>query len=176
MFLKEEDTHLSISSVIWGIFFILLGCLLVADRIFNLDLFNAYRFWPTFVIIPGLIFEIAYFVTKKAPGILVPGGILTVLGILFYFESFTDWSFSEYTWPIYLLAVAIGLFQFYLFSGKNKGVLIPVFILTTIAVIAFACMFLNLTSQMYNSGIIIGVIFIALGIFALYKGATAKNR
>ena len=176
MFLKEEDTHLSISSVIWGIFFILLGCLLVADRIFNLDLFNAYRFWPTFVIIPGLIFEIAYFVTKKAPGILVPGGILTVLGILFYFESFTDWSFSEYTWPIYLLAVAIGLFQFYLFSGKNKGVLIPVFILATIAVIAFACMFLNLTSQMYNSGIIIGVIFIALGIFALYKGATAKNR
>ncbi|MBC8061516.1 MAG: hypothetical protein H7Y18_12745 [Clostridiaceae bacterium] len=175
MFIKEEGKSLNIFSMIWGLFFILLGCLLVVNRIFNLDLFNAYRFWPTFVIIPGLIFEIAYFVTKKAPGILVPGGILTVLGILFYFESFTYWNFSEYTWPIYLLAVAIGLFQLYLFSGRSKGLLIPVFILTTIAIIAFVCMFLNVASQMYNSGIIIGVIFITLGIFALYKGVTTKK-
>lgn len=176
MFIKEENTNLSFSSIFLGIFFILLGCLLVTDRIFNLDLFSAYRFWPTFVIIPGLLFETTYFTTKKAPGILVPGGILTILGILFYFESFTNWSFSQYTWPIYLLSVAIGLFQFYLFSGRNKGLLIPVFILTTIAIIAFACMFLNLASQMYNSGIIIGVIFIALGILALYKGHTPKNK
>ena len=176
MFIKEKTTHLSIGSTIWGIFFILLGCLLVADRFFNLDLFNAERFWPIFVLIPGLIFEISYFITRKAPGVLVPGGILTVLGILFYFESFTDWRFAEYTWPIYLLAVAIGLFQLYLFSGRNKGLLIPIFILTTIAAISFVCMFLNLASQMYNSGIILGVIFIVLGIFALYKGSSSKSR
>jgi len=176
MFNKEDSTRLSIGSVIWGMLFILLGCSLVADRIFDLDLFNAYKFWPTFVIVPGLIFEFSYFATKKAPGILVPGGILTVLGILFYFESFTYWSYSEYTWPIYLLAVAIGLFQLYLFSGRNKGILVPVFILTTIAGIAFACMFLNLASQSYNLGIIGGVLFIALGVFALYKGTTSKNK
>jgi len=176
MDIKEKDTHLSIANTFWGLLFIILGCLLVTDRIFNLHLFSAYRFWPIFVITPGLIFEVAYFVTKKAPGILVPGGILTVLGILFYFESFTDWVFAAYTWPIYLLAVAIGLFQFYWFSGRNKGILVPVVILTTIVAVAFACMFLNLTSQIYNSGLITGVIFIALGIFALYRGIVTKNR
>ena len=51
MFVKEKDTQLNIGSVIWGIFFIVLGCLLVADKIFKLDLFSPYRFWPIFVIL-----------------------------------------------------------------------------------------------------------------------------
>ena len=35
----------------------------------------------------------------------MPGGILTIIGTLFFFETFTKWNFAEYTWPVYPLAV-----------------------------------------------------------------------
>ncbi len=63
------------------------------------------------MLVPGLSFEVAYFTNRKGPGMLVPGGLLTTLGLLFLFEEITRWQFSAYTWPIYTLAVAIGLFQ-----------------------------------------------------------------
>ena len=39
---------------------------------------------------PRTYFEMNYFQTRKNPGQLVPGGILTVIGLLFCFEILTD--------------------------------------------------------------------------------------
>lgn len=111
---------------LWGIFLIFIGIILLADKIFNIGFFDAVNFWPIFVLIPGLIFEISYFASGRNPGLLVPGGILTTIGLLFFFEAFTNWNYSEYTWPVYPLSVSIGLFQLYLFGGRPTGLLIPV--------------------------------------------------
>jgi hypothetical protein len=35
-------------------------------------------------------------------------------------------SYSGVTWPVYLLATAFGLFELWLFGGKEKALLIPV--------------------------------------------------
>jgi hypothetical protein len=67
---------------------------------------------------------------KQNAGLLVPGGILFVLSILFMFEEMTGWYFSGFTWPIYLFAVAFGLFELWLFGGHKFGLLIPIFILS----------------------------------------------
>jgi hypothetical protein len=61
--------------------------------------------WPFFLIGPGLGFFLMYFFGKKEQGLLVPGYILTGLGVLFLFI------FAEgmYLWP--LLLIALGIFM-----------------------------------------------------------------
>jgi hypothetical protein len=88
----------------WGAILILLGVLGLLDGLLNLNLLTMGNFWPAIILGIGFIFEYGYFSDKKNPGLLVPGGIMTVLGLLFFFETFTDWNFSEYTWPIYIPA------------------------------------------------------------------------
>jgi hypothetical protein len=155
----------------WGILLVIIGVLAIANRYFDLRIFSMSTFWPLFVLIPGLIFETSYFATRRNPGLLVPGGILTTIGLLFFFETFTWWHFSEYTWPVYPLAVAIGLFQLYLFTGRNRGLLVPVFILTTVSLIAFLSMFFHNVFGWLNSGYIAPIIFILIGLFIIVGGS-----
>lgn len=160
------------NNLFWGLIFIIIGLALLGSRIFNYDinLFKWRYWWPLFVLLPGLSFEFGYFTSRSNAGVLVPGGILTVIGSLFFFETFTGWRFSGYTWPVYLLAVAFGLFQLYLFSKeKNTGLLVPVFILTIIPAIAFSGMFIDGLSNIISSNVIFGAVFIVLGLSIFYK-------
>jgi len=95
------------------------------------------RFWPLFILIPGLIFHYSFFTGKMTDaGLLVPGGILLVTGITCQLSMlFGLWG---YLWPGFILAVAVGLFELYIFGTREKGLLIPVFILGGLAVIFFA--------------------------------------
>lgn len=112
-----------------GLLLILIGGFSLITYIFHLNNELIHHLWFLCVLIPGLYFEMNYFQTRKNPGQLVPGGILTVIGLLFCFEILTRWDYSNYTWPIYLLAVAFGLFQLYLYDHQDKGLLIPITIL-----------------------------------------------
>jgi hypothetical protein len=152
-----------------GIILILIGVGAILKSVFNIHLFTISQLWPIFVLIPGLSFEVGYFSRGKEPGLLVPGGMLTTIGTLFFFETFTNWHFAKYTWPVYPLAVAIGLFQLYLFGGRKRGLLVPVFILTTVSVIAFATMLFGNIFYWINTSLIIPVIFIISGVYMLIK-------
>lgn len=135
------------STMLIGLVLILIG---VAYLLRNLGIFEIYfdifdlgfifsRFWPLFLIIPGLIFHFSYF-TAKTPdaGLLVPGGILLVMGFTCQISMLFDvWG---YMWPGFILAVAVGLFELYLFGTREKGLLIPVFILGGLSLIFFSVM------------------------------------
>lgn len=132
-------------TVIVGLVLILIG---IAFLLRNFGIFEIYfdifdigflfsRFWPMFLIIPGLIFHYSFFTAKtQDAGLLVPGGILLVMGLTCQISMiFSAWS---YMWPGFILAVAVGLFELYLFGAKEKGLLIPVFILGGLSLIFFA--------------------------------------
>ncbi len=158
-----------------GIILIIIGVAAILNNIFNIRFFTMSQLWPMFVLIPGLSFEAAYFSRGREPGLLVPGGILTTIGTLFFFETFTNWHFAEYTWPIYLLAVAIGLFQLYLFGGRKRGLLVPVFILTAISVIAFVTMLVGNVFYWVNTSLIIPIIFISMGVYILVENFSKQK-
>lgn len=158
-----------------GILLIAMGCVLLANRVFNIELFSMSNFWPIFVLIPGLVFEFSYFASKRNPGLLVPGGILTTYGILFFFETFTNWSFSEYTWPIYPMGVGIGLFQLYLHE-RHWGLLIPVFILFAVSITAFVCMLLGNILSWVNYSLVVPIVLIIGGIFILFRSYFIKPK
>ncbi len=132
-------------TMIIGLILILIGVLYLLS---NFGIFEIYfdifdigflfsNFWPMFLIIPGLIFHYSYFTAKtQDAGLLVPGGILLVMGITCQISMLFDaWG---YMWPGFILAVAVGLFELYLFGTREKGLLIPVFILGGLALIFFA--------------------------------------
>lgn len=158
----------------WGFFFIAIGILLFLSRLMNIHLFGMNRLWPIFVLIPGLCFEIAYFSSKTKPGLLVPGGILTTLGLLFLFESMTNGYFARYTWPIYPLSVAIGLAQLYIFGGRNRGLIIPIGILCLVPGISFANMLFGNVYRWINTSFVVPAILILVGI-AIIFGRGNKN-
>ncbi|NLI91467.1 MAG: hypothetical protein GX434_04460 [Peptococcaceae bacterium] len=162
------------SGMFWGSILIIAGAFLLVNNIAGWNIFGMERLWPIFVLIPGLAFEFGYFSSKRNPGILVPGGILTTLGLLFFFETFTNWHFAAYTWPVYPLAVAVGLFQLYLFSGRSRGLLVPVFILTAVSGIAFTAMFIDIIEQWVNLSLVFPILLILVGLFVIF-GSSKKS-
>ncbi len=160
------------SNYIWGLLMIILGGLLLSENIFNFTLFSPMLFLPILVLGIGLSFEASYFLNRKAPGLLVPGGILTTIGLLFFFEVITNWQFAGCTWPIYILSVAVGLFQLYLFSGRPKALLIPVFILLAVAVSFLSMYMLNIFNTFITFKMAISVLLIGFGLFIVARKRT----
>ncbi len=149
-----------------GVLFIVIGGLLLSAKYLLGDSFinlGPDDFWPMIILLIGVAFELAYYVSLKAPGFLVPGGILTTYGLLFFFEAATDFRFAAYTWPVYLLGVAVGLFQLYMHSGKPKGLLIAISIIAGVAVLAFIVMFFRIFLGAVDLGLVIPVILIVVG-------------
>ncbi len=164
------------SGITWGFILILIGGTLLYNNIFNVSLFSMAKLWPIFILGLGLIFEVSYFGSKgrEAPGILVPGGILTTIGLVFFFQTYTNWSFMKYTWPFFILSVAIGLFQLYLFSGRPKALLIPISILSVVACTSFSILVLNGFMSFINFSLFAPIMLIAIGILILFTNRTYK--
>lgn len=162
------------SNTLLGGAFVVLGAILLSARyLFGADMFSLGPddFWPMIVLLLGVVFELVYFTAQRAPGFLVPGGILTTYGLLFFFEVSTNWRFAAYTWPVYILGVAIGLFQLYLFTGRPKGLLIAVGILAGVALAALAVILFRVFLSTVDLGLVIpaGIIVVGL-ILALGRG------
>lgn len=96
-------------------------------------------FWPSLFVIPlGLFFHWLYFsmLGRRGVGLLIPGGVLFTVGIVCQFSMlFDSWG---YMWPGFILAPAVGLFEFYWFGNRNKWLLIPINILTVLSLLFFA--------------------------------------
>ena len=127
-------------------------------------------FWPLFILIPGLCLEVEYFSKKTNPGVLVPGGILTTIGLLFMFEIITRWRYMGKTWPVFILAVAIGLFQFYYFGNRERSVLISSMILLAISLFSFASITIGRVLIFFRRYLGIPALLVIAGVIILFSG------
>ena len=153
----------------WGIFLISIGGLMLIARIFDFQIFDWEHLWPIFVLVPGLMFEAGYFLSRRSPGLLVPGGIITTISLLFFFETFTNWQFADVTWPIYILAVSLGLYQLYVFGGRKSGVFTAASILAIIFIISASFTFTYRIFPWLSSTYVFAVILILVGVYILLK-------
>ncbi len=154
--MKTSNTLTGLTVILIGVVFLLMN--------FDLIDIDFYYLWPLFILITGLIFEISYFTNRKNPGLLVPGGILITISLLFFANIFTNWNLMGSLWPIFPLAVAIGLFQLYLFGGRDKGVLISSLIIGGFSIIA-----LSFTLLTIDFGLLLPIALIVLGIMVIFK-------
>jgi len=171
------------SNIIIGTVFVIIGAVFLLKNLNILDFyFNIFdlgfyiaRLWPAlFLIIPGLLFHLSFFSGKnRDPGLLVPGGILLVLGITFQINMlYGGW---DILWPAYILSVAVGLFELYMFGQRDKGLLIPIGILGGLSVIFFTRFSLTGVLGLDLSKFIVPVVLVVLGVLVLSKGRPKKK-
>lgn len=173
---------MSKTSKVLGSILIILGVLFLLKNfgIFNLwDVFNIGtiigKFWPAlFLILPGMLFHSAYFSgNKRNPGVLVPGGILLVLGIAFQINMlYGGWSIM---WPVYIFSVAFGLFELYVFGQRDRGLLIPIGILTSLSLVFFISFSLKKLVSFNTKPFAIPVVLILMGVMVLLGGKGKKS-
>src|SRR5579859_2072721 len=91
-----------------GIVLVVVGFFFLVMRIFDIDL-SSYG-WPLFVIIPGLTLLVVGFVSLGT-GALVPGGIITMTGLVLAYQNATgDWASWSYAWALVIPGgVGVGL-------------------------------------------------------------------
>jgi len=96
------------SNLALGIVLVVVGFFFLLMRVFNVDL-SSYG-WPLFVIIPGLTLLIVGFVSLGT-GALVPGGIITMAGLVLAYQNATgDWPSWSYAWALVIPGgVGVGL-------------------------------------------------------------------
>ena len=86
------------SSAALGIVLVVVGLFALAVVLFGVDL-TQYG-WPLFVIIPGLTLLVVGFL-GGGTGASVPGGIVTMLGLVLAYQSSTgDWASWAFAWAI----------------------------------------------------------------------------
>jgi len=156
---------------LFGLFLLFIGTLLILAN-FGVIEIAWDNIWPLFLLIAGIFFEAGYFVSRKDAGLLVPGGILITYGLLFSVNVIYGWYLMDNLWPIFPLGVAIGLFQLYLFGGRDKGLLIPVGILGTVS------LFFLLNNLFFvDFRLIAGIVLILIGIWIIFnKTKTDKGK
>ena len=166
-------------NVLLGLMFVVIGGLILLGNLnviyfdFNIGFLFTY-FWPMFIIIPGFLMHLSFFQGRNSdPGILVPGGILLTVGATCQFSMlFNIW---DVMWPGFILAVAVGLFELYLFGTREKALLIPVGILGGLSLIFFATISLPTLIGHTFGQLIIPVILIFIGAIIIFKGNHRKN-
>lgn len=155
------------SNVFIGVILVVLGALFFSKNILNFD-FNIGHlialFWPTlFLIVPGLIFHLSYFgASNRDAGLLVPGGILLFGGLSS--QTWMIFHIPGIIWTGFIISVAIGLFELYLFGNRDAGLMVPVGILTVTGLTSQMSTFFNAWGFLWP-----GFIFsVAVGLFGLY--------
>lgn len=121
--------------------------------------------WPGFIAAPAVGLLLLYIFGDRSPGLLVPiGGLMTVAAVCFFAEFFNAWDIA---WPGFILAPAVGLFLLYLAGNHEAALLIPVFILTAIAMIFFSIFFYGRFGWIFKY--LIGGILILAGITTIIR-------
>ncbi|NLK87293.1 MAG: hypothetical protein GX279_07370 [Clostridiaceae bacterium] len=133
------------------------------------------RLWATlFIIVPGLMFHWKFFSgSRRNPGILVPGGILLIIGMTLQFNMlFGGWGV---TWPLFIFSVAFGLFELYCFGNREKGLLIPIGILGGLSAIFFFSFSLSKMLNFNTGPYAIPIVLIVIGLIVLSGGKKGKS-
>lgn len=162
-----------------GLLLIAAGVIVLLLRVlFGIKLFefDTSDFWVFIVLLVGLSFELAFFLTGSKPGLLIPGGIVTTIGLLFMFEVTTNWHFAAYTWPVYIISVAVGLFQMHIFSRRERGLLIASMIVGGVGAFFMTCTLLSKVTSIIKPEIFIPIALIGGGIAMFCNGKTSKTQ
>lgn len=152
--------HREARSFIWGIILIILGLLFLGRNLDWFD-FNWEDYWPSIMIIGGLFFWIGWIFKRQEYGLLMPGSILLVYGLMFQYSALNGWYYMDNLWPGFLLGPGLGFLLMYLLGNREKGLLIPAFILIILA--ALFWMEHDVYRFLWPS------ILIVLGLYLLFK-------
>ncbi len=100
------------NSVFWGTIFTLGGVFFFLRNYHFIDYYYVREVWPVFMMILGIAFIVLFIVRPQDWGVLIPGGILLILGTSFLLRSLHLWHAQEIIrryWPLLLILIGAGI-------------------------------------------------------------------
>lgn len=146
-----------------GIIVLLAGVVILLGKLGVFSFLGAV-FWPMLVLIPGILLHVFYFGRLLPAVVLVPGGILTVYALVFMVCNLFGWDAIKYLWPLFILGIAVGLYEYYLLGSSRPRVVLT----ASIALAAASAVFLVLV-LLWSWGIYaIAIALIAAGAWMMF--------
>ncbi|OWA36691.1 hypothetical protein B9G55_01005 [Saccharibacillus sp. O16] len=102
-----------------GIFILTAGLIILLGQ-WGVFAFLGRVFWPLLILLPGVALHLAVVARTLPAWALVPGGTLTVYGIVFSLLNTWGFGLFEVLWPAFLLGPGIGLYEYELLSGERS--------------------------------------------------------
>jgi hypothetical protein len=157
------------SSILGGIVLILVGVFFLLLPYFpNLSgVIDISLHWPLIIVGVGLLFLFAALL--GAPGLAIPGSIVTGIGgMLYYQNAYEAWSSWAYSWTLIPGFVAIGIIIARTIEGRFSAGLRSGGTLLIISLLMFLA-FGTFLSRGISFGVLWAILFIALGLRLLLK-------
>lgn len=151
------------SNIIMGIGLVIFGFLFLFDT-WSFVSFNFADFWPIILILTGTAFLVGFWRSKSNYGILMPGTVLIIYGLMFLISASFGWENMGKLWPGFLFGPGLGFLLMYWFGKREKGLLVPATIMIILAFIFWGGFFF-----MFKLWPIFLVLFGAYLIFRGYK-------
>jgi len=131
-----------------GIGVVAVGLIILLGKLGVFSVLSAI-FWPLFILIPGVLLHVLYFGRMVPSVALIPAGILTVVSIILLIGNWFGWGLMKYMWPLFPFAVAVGLYEYYVFGySRSKQLWLASVGLAAISLLLF-CMTLLWTWGIY---------------------------
>ncbi|MRN55692.1 hypothetical protein [Paenibacillus monticola] len=128
--------------------------------------------WPLVILLPGLLLHVLFFSRRASATVLIPAGILTVYGVLFGLCNMWGWGLMKHLWPLLLLGIAVGLYEYSLYASRRiSGLSVSAFILGLLSLVLFVFSLLG-TGALY----VLGAVLIAAGIWLITGRGKSRGR
>lgn len=129
--------------------------------------------WPLVILLPGVVLHMLFFSRRASVTVLLPAGILTVYGLLFSLCNIWGWGIMKYLWPVLLLGIAVGLYEYAIHAPRRSGGLTTIAVILGILSIALCIFSLMGTGAIY----LIAIVLVALGIWLIAgRGRTRSSK
>lgn len=105
-----------------GIFILAAGLIILLGQ-WGVFAFLGRVFWPLLILLPGVALHLAFASRMLPAWALIPGGTLTVYGLVFSLCNTWGFGLIEVLWPAFLLGPGVGLYEYALLGPvRPKGI------------------------------------------------------
>lgn len=170
-FWKVRDEMSDNNKLTTGIIILAAGIIILLGKwgVFSFLLKNL---WPLLLLIPGILLHLWHFYRKGPAELLLPGGALVVYSIVFFIGIIGGWQTLKYTWPAFILGIAVGLYEYDRFSKRHQqGILAAAFILGALSIIL-----LGITLFTWPLIYLLAILLIIGGIYLIVARGNKRRR
>lgn len=155
-----------------GLFIIIAGIVILLGKL-GVFSFLGRSLWPLVILILGIVLQALYFRRRGQPLLLISGGILTIWGLLFVICNIWGWGLMSSLWPMLIIGIAIGLYEYYKFESPRSNLTLWVSIILGLFSLVFILFSLMKTGVIY----LIALVLIAIGLWLVFgKNAAMRSK
>ena len=136
------------------------------------------RLWPLLILLVGLAFWLPVLIwwddRAKIAGLVVPGTIVTINGLMLLYQALTrDWASWSYLWTMEPVGVAVGLLALYWLGPRDRGLLVAAGIVGGVGLFFFV-----IFASIFGAWLrfLVPVLVIVAGLVLLLRGVQDRNR